>query len=93
MGVKSLFTSNAELPYLANNGNIQVSSAQQQASLDVSEKGSIMLAVTNFNIAALSLEPVIPKVNFMVDRPFIAIIVNNEVKIPYVFAKITDPVY
>lgn len=91
MGVKTLFSPSAELPYLSNFEDVQVSNAQQQASLEVSEEGTVLLSITNLNVVALSFQIPVPEVDFVVNRPFIAMIANVKTQIPYVFAKVTNP--
>lgn len=91
MGVKKLFTSQSELPYLSDSDSLQVSSAQQQTSIDVNEEGTVLISITNVNVVALSVQRPVPNVEFMVDRPFIAVIANQGKSIPYVIAKVSDP--
>jgi len=93
MGVKNLFDPNAELPYLTNTQDIQVSNAQQQSSMDVNEEGTVLVSVTRVYAIALTVQYTLPKVNFTVDRPFIAMIANAQQNFPYVLAKITHPKY
>jgi serpin B len=91
MGLTTLFTPNAELPYLSNSPDVQISNAQQQASFDVSEDGTVLIAFTNLNVMALSFQQPIPDVEFNVNRPFIAMIAEIRRGFPYVFAKVTNP--
>lgn len=91
MGVKTLFSPSAELPYLSNFEDVQVSNAQQQASLEVSETGTIAVSLTTINVVALSFQAPVPDVVFNVNRPFVAMIANVVKKVPYVFAKVTNP--
>lgn len=88
-----MFEPNAELPYLSNSQDIQVSNAQQQSSMDVNEEGTVLISVTQVYAIALTVQRTIPKVNFTVDRPFIAMIANAKENFPYVLAKITHPKY
>ena len=91
MGIQTLFTPRAELPYLSDYEAVQVTNAQQQASIDVNEEGTVLIAFTNFNVVALSLQPVIPNVDFTVNRPFIAIVADRTRNVPLVIAKVTNP--
>lgn len=91
MGVRNLFGQNAELPYLSRTEPLQVSNAQQQTILEVNEQGSIATSVTSFNVVALSYQPPVPDVEFNVNRPFVAMIVNREKYFPYFIAKVTNP--
>ena len=91
MGINTLFTPRAQLPYFSDYDAVQVTNAQQQASLDVNEEGTVLIAFTNFNVVALSFHAPVPDVEFNVDRPFIAMIVDTSKNIPYVFGKISSP--
>ncbi|CRK86609.1 CLUMA_CG000446, isoform A [Clunio marinus] len=91
MGITTLFTPRAELPYLSDYDAVEVSNAQQQASMEVNENGTVLIAFTNLNVVALSFQPAVPNVVFNVNRPFIAIIVDRKKNIPFVMAKITNP--
>lgn len=91
MGINSLFSQQAELPYLSDYDSVQVSNAQQQASIDVNEEGTVLVAFTNINVVALSFQVPIPEVEFNVNRPFIAIIADSKRNFPYCMAKITNP--
>lgn len=91
MGVTKLFTPAAELPFIAENENLQVSSASQKASMEVSESGTVVVTYTQINAIALSIQRDPPKVDFKVDRPFIAMICDYDRSFPYVMAKITNP--
>lgn len=89
---------------------MQVSSATQQSTLEVNEKGKFSLcghepqflfkyfptgsvgaAVSKFSVVALSIKAPVTQVNFIVDRPFVAIVVNRLYRVPYFIAKVTDP--
>lgn len=91
MGVNTLFSTKAQLPYLSDYDQVQVTNAQQQASMEVNEDGTVFIAFTNLNVVALSFQAPVPDVEFNVNRPFIAIIADNRRSIPYVMAKITNP--
>lgn len=91
MGIRTLFTPNAQLPYLSDYEAVQVTNAQQQASMEVNEEGTVFIAFTNLNVVALSFQAPVPDVDFMVDRPFIAMIADTKKNVPFVMAKITNP--
>lgn len=91
MGIQTLFTPNAQLPYLSDYEAVQVTNAQQQASMEVNEEGTVFIAFTNLNVVALSFQAPVPDVDFMVDRPFIAMIADTKKNVPFVMAKITNP--
>lgn len=90
MGVQKPFSNRAEITRLANEP-MQVSNAIQQASMEVNEEGSIASSLTSFSVVALSFSPPTPNIEFMVDRPFLAMIVNRDRKFPYFVAKICAP--
>jgi len=91
MGVSTLFTQQAELPYLSDYDAVQVNNAQQQASMEINEQGTVFIAFTNINVVALSFQAPVRDVEFNVNRPFITMIVNIKKRIPYVLAKISNP--
>lgn len=91
MGMKSLFSTNAQFPYFAEDQAIQVSNARQQSSMSVNEEGTVLISFTQMDVIALSFTPPIPDVEFNVNRPFIAIIGDRRKNFPYVIAKITNP--
>lgn len=90
MGIKKPFTKYSEITKLANEP-LQVSNAVQQAALEVNEEGSIATSLTSFSVVALSFSPPVPNIEFNVDRPFLAMIVNRDLMIPYFIAKISTP--
>lgn len=92
MGISTLFTSRAQLPYMSDYDDIHVDNAQQKASIEVNEAGTVLIAITNINVVALSFQPPVPNVEFNVNRPFIAVIADRSKNIPFVIAKITNPV-
>lgn len=91
MGVSTLFTPQADLSYLSDYDTVQVNNAQQQASMEVNEQGTVFVAFTNLNVVALSFQLPVPDVEFNVNRPFIAMIANTKKNIPFVMAKISNP--
>lgn len=91
MGVSSLFTPRAELPYLSDTDAVQVTNAEQQASMEVNEKGTVLVAFTNLNVVALSFQQPVPNVDFFVNRPFVAMVADTDRKLPLMMAKITNP--
>lgn len=90
MGINKAFSRNSEITNLSNEP-LQISNAVQQASMEVNEEGSIATSLTSFSVVALSFSPPVPNIEFNVDRPFIAMIVNRDRKFPYFVAKICAP--
>jgi serine protease inhibitor len=91
LGIKKLFTDQSQFYPLQSTSPLQVSSATQQTVLEVNEKGSIGASVNRFSVTALSVQMPIQEVNFVVDRPFVAVIVNRLYRMPYFIAKVTNP--
>lgn len=91
LGIKKIFTQQSGFFPLQDKTPLQISSATQQCTLEVSENGSVGASVTKFSIVALSVQAPIKEVNFVVDRPFVAIIVNRLYRIPYFIAKVSNP--
>ncbi|KAG5681957.1 hypothetical protein PVAND_011358 [Polypedilum vanderplanki] len=91
MGINRIFSPNSELTRLANGEQLQVNNALQQASLEVNEEGSIASSLTSFSVVALSFSPPTPDIEFIVNRPFIAMIVDKRNNYPYFIAKVMIP--
>lgn len=91
MGIKTLFSPSAQLPYLADTDQVEISNARQQASMTVNEEGTVLIAFTHMDVIALSFQQPVPDVVFTVDRPFLAIIGDRRRNFPFVIAKITNP--
>lgn len=70
---------------------VQVTNAQQQASIDVNEEGTVLISFTSVHVVALSFQPPVPDVTFTVDKPFLAMIVDGKKNIPFILAKVMDP--
>lgn len=92
MGINTLFTPRAQLPYLSDDA-VQVTNAQQHASIDVNENGTVLVPFTSDHFDALSFQTPVPDVVFTVDKPFLAIIFDRKKNIPFIMAKISDPQY
>lgn len=90
MGIRKIFSSESEYSPLKDATKLQVSEATQQSSFEVSETGSIGASVTRYSVTALSVRAPVKAVNFVVDRPFVAVIVNRLYGIPYFIAKVSD---
>jgi serine protease inhibitor len=91
MGVQKIFSQQSEINRLAVTETMQVSNAFQQTYMEVNEEGSIATSLTSFSVVALSFTPPVPNIEFTIDRPFLAMIVNRERKFPYFVAKICSP--
>lgn len=91
MGINKIFSEESQFYPFEGATPLQVSSAMQGCSLEVTEKGSVGASVTKFSIVALSVQAKVKEATFVVNRPFVAIIVNRVHRIPYFIAKITNP--
>lgn len=91
MGVNNIFK-----PYLSNLNGIgnyqgvapEISSAVHSAVLSIDEKGGTAAASTAFAAVALSYDEY---ESFVVDRPFIAVLWDNQLQLPIFMAIINDP--
>ncbi|XP_070491985.1 serpin A3-4-like [Chironomus tepperi] len=92
MGIRNLFTPYAQLPNIFETTEpLTISNVIQQASLEINEQGSIATSLTAFGVVALSFAPPTPDVEFTVDRPFIAMIIDRKNDFPYFIAKVSNP--
>lgn len=91
MGVSSIFNQGAELPHLISNEKAVVSDMKQEAFIDVDEKGTKASAVTTVNVITLSASYPEDTIDFFVDKPFLAIIMEKKQNIPLFYARVTDP--
>lgn len=91
MGIVSIFNQGAELPNLISNEKAQVSDMLQETFIDVDLEGSKASAVTTVNVITLSASYPEDTVQFFVDRPFLAIILEKTQNIPLFYAKVMNP--
>lgn len=91
MGVNSIFSQGAELPGLISNEKAVVSDMVQEAFIDVDEKGTKASAVTTVNVITLSASYPDDTIQFFVDKPFLAIVLEKKQNIPLFYAKVTNP--
>lgn len=91
MGLGRLFTAPSELVYINERQRPSVSDCVHNARLTVDETGTIAAAANAFSIIPLSISPPDPEVPFIVDQPFLAMIVDTQNKYPLFLAKIFDP--
>jgi serine protease inhibitor len=92
LGVNKLFQPGADLSYLTDS-SVYVSDVDQHTSIDVNEEGTILVSVARVVAVGLSVQRRLDTVEFIVDKPFIAMIVNTAQNIPYALCKITEPKY
>lgn len=92
MGIKKAFSHEAEITkFTKDQQPLKISNAVQQASMEVNEEGSIASSVTSFHVVALSYSPPAANIEFLVNRPFIAMICDRNRQFPYFVAKISEP--
>lgn len=92
LGLTSPFTSLSNIPYMAYNEFVRIDDAVQQAILTVDEKGSTAAAVTTFSVIALSSgSNIIEDVDFIVDQPFLSVIIDKKQNLPIFISKIYAP--
>lgn len=91
MGITKLFSTESELYLFDDNQPLRVDQAVQQSKLEVDENGSIGASVTAFSVVPLMVQALPIDSDLIVDRPFIAIIVDRKFGVPYFMAQVTDP--
>lgn len=91
MGIKELFSGSSKLSLYEDPSPLTVGDAIQQSTLEVDEKGSIGASTTVFSVVPLSISQELAHTIMVVDRPFIAMIVDRQYAVPYFLAKVTDP--
>lgn len=94
MGLGRLFNANpSELVYIneGRSNGVAVDDCIHSATLAVDEQGTIAAAANAFSIIPLSISPPDPEVPFIVDQPFLALIVDKRHNYPLFIAKIFDP--
>lgn len=91
MGLGRLFATPSELLYVNEGKRVSVDDCIHSAKLAVDEQGTIAAAANAFSIIPLSISPPDPEVPFIVDQPFLVLIVDNRNKYPLFIAKIFEP--
>ncbi|GFG31822.1 hypothetical protein Cfor_12498, partial [Coptotermes formosanus] len=93
IGLTDIFTLQANLSGISEQ-SLLVSQVVQKAHIEVDEKGATAAAATGivaFNTFALVYPPPPPPLEFTVDHPFIAFIVDDVNKFPLFVCRVTDP--
>ena len=80
MGIRSAFTSAADFSGIAEVGPLVLDQVKQKCYIDVTEKGTEAAAVTSAQIRLTSARPVARIPVMRVDRPFIFIIADAEIR-------------
>ncbi|XP_067847138.1 alpha-1-antiproteinase-like [Heptranchias perlo] len=86
MGIRDLFTSDADLFGISENENLEVSQVVHEATLDIDEKATKAAAVTEVKIVPLSVQT---SVKF--NRPFILMIYEENTNNILFLGRIKDP--
>lgn len=91
MGISKIFEQRSGLTNIGTYQNInpQVSSAVHSAVLSIDEEGGSAAAATAFAVVALSNDE--PPINFIANRPFVAVVWDGKAKLPLFIASIEDP--
>ncbi|XP_063379934.1 serine protease inhibitor 42Dd-like [Cydia fagiglandana] len=91
MGITKMFTPTSELSNIGlyRATSPQVSSAVHSAMMSIDERGATAAASTVVAVVALSFDN--PSVVFRADRPFLAVLWDNQLNVPLFMTKIEDP--
>jgi serpin B len=89
LGLTDMFTPQADLRRISQQP-LLVSEVVQKAHIEVDEEGATAAAASGAFIVLMSIRQP-PPLAFSVDHPFIAIIVDDQSKIPLFVCKVTDP--
>ncbi|XP_063617452.1 serine protease inhibitor 42Dd-like [Cydia splendana] len=91
MGITKMFTPTSELSHIGlyRATSPQVSSAVHSAMMSIDERGATAAASTVVAVVALSFDN--PSVVFRADRPFLAVLWDNQLNVPLFMTKIEDP--
>jgi len=88
LGLKSIFTEESELGELTSSKNLKVGNILHKATINVNSDGTEAAAATFIDIVAFSAS--FPKKVF-VDRPFLFVLQDSELKIPLMIGRVVDP--
>ncbi|KAI8437667.1 hypothetical protein MSG28_011917 [Choristoneura fumiferana] len=91
MGITKMFSSASELTNIGlyRSTSPQVSSAVHSAMMSIDERGATAAASSVVTAVALSYD--LPSVIFRADRPFLAVLWDNQLNVPLFMTKIEDP--
>lgn len=90
MGLHRLFSTHSQLVNLAER-EVWVNDCIHSARLSADERGTVAAAANAFSIIPLSISHADVESPFVVDQPFLAIIVDKRNSFPLFIAKIFDP--
>ena len=86
IGIRNIFSDQADLSGITGEPNLYISSAMHKAFVEVNEEGTEAAAATGVGIALMSMPA-----QFMVDRPFLFLIRHNSTGAVVFIGKVTDP--
>ncbi|CAH2054605.1 unnamed protein product, partial [Iphiclides podalirius] len=91
LGLWKIFSTEADLTGIGKQEGASpyITSGVHSAALSIDEQGGTAAAATAFSVVALSYDD--PTTSFTADRPFLAILWDNELSMPLFMAKIEDP--
>ncbi|XP_055539859.1 glia-derived nexin-like isoform X2 [Wyeomyia smithii] len=90
LGLNSIFHDRNALKYLSNEPTI-VSDVTQRTYLSVDEQGTKATSVASLSIVPLSITPQFRQIQFDVDQPFLAMIVDKNERYPVFIGQIYEP--
>lgn len=94
MGLNTLFSDQSQLPYIKqSSSSVTIADCIHHARLSVDEVGTVASAANAFSIIPLSISLPDPELPFVVDQPFLSIIVAKRFQIPIFVSKIYYPWY
>uniref|UniRef100_A0AAG5CUY0 Serpin domain-containing protein n=1 Tax=Anopheles atroparvus TaxID=41427 RepID=A0AAG5CUY0_ANOAO len=90
LGLTSIFDRSTALTSLANE-ELVVRDVSQRTYIAVDEKGTTATSVASLSFVALSAAPPPPTINFTLNEPFLAMIVDKKHAYPMFVAKVVTP--
>lgn len=89
LGIKEAFTNNANFSGITNSENLYISNVVHKANIAIDEEGTEAAAATAVIMRKTAM--LLENVDFIVNKPFIYILRNNETNCIYFMGKITNP--
>jgi serine protease inhibitor len=91
LGISDLFNEKAQLPNFAEGEQLKVDGVLQSIVMDVNESGTQAAATTVINVIQLSAIPAYEPIDFVVNQPFVACIMDVKNNVPLFIARIDEP--
>lgn len=89
LGIRNLFTDEADLTGLLTGGRFKVSEIQQDSVLKVDQAGTKFGASTNIGVVPVGVDP--QTIRFSVDHPFLMMIIDDRTRAIVMSATIQNP--